>query len=556
MSLIGKSIGNYQIKAKLGEGGMGTVYLGEHPLIGKRVAVKVLLEELSSKEDIVSRFFNEAKAVNDIGHQNIVDIVDFGKMKDDYGRDIVYFIMEFLDGESLAARLRRTGLTFKETMHVMEQSCSALAASHGKGIVHRDLKPENLYLCPRGGDKNFVKLLDFGIAKLTGDGGQSHKTRTGLVIGTPAYMSPEQCEGKGLIDLRSDVYSLGIMMYELLTGRVPFPGEGFGEILVAHLTKQPDPPSALNPDVTPQLEAIVMHAIEKDRNRRFQNMAEFLAAVENPDAHYQTWQGLPAPSQPTGQHSGGTMMMPDGNVRTPTGQGQRPNTGQRKGPTTQTGPTPTTLSGAASETYNGEPQRQRKVSRATLFAVVGGVVAIGAVIGVVSMGKKSDPTAGSLPPAAVQKDEFVTVTVKSDPIGAKVTRGDNDQTGVTPFEMKVKRGAESFDVLVKMEGFASQTRTINSDRTYAVLVPLEKSATATPPPVQQVVNTTTPPPVVDATAAKDKHHHHSSSSSGSKDKGDSAPDKSAAKDKPAGKDRPAKGGKDEGDDMKLLQPKF
>src|SRR5882724_9002270 len=363
MSLIGKSIGNYQIKAKLGEGGMGTVYLGEHPLIGKRVAVKVLLEELSSKEDIVSRFFNEAKAVNDIGHSNIVDIVDFGKTKNDYGQDIVYFIMEFLDGESLAARLRRTGLTFKETMHVMAQSCSALSASHAKGIVHRDLKPENLYLCPRGGDKNFVKLLDFGIAKLTGDGGQSHKTRTGLVIGTPAYMSPEQCEGKGLIDLRSDVYSLGIMMYELLTGRVPFPGEGFGEILVAHLTKQPEPPSTINPDVTPQLEAIVMHSIEKDRNLRFQNMNEFLQAVENPDAHFQAWQGHMAPQM--GSHSGGTMMMPEGGARGQTGQGMRPATGQgmrpatgqgarpitgqRKGPTTQTGPTPTTLSGAASE---------------------------------------------------------------------------------------------------------------------------------------------------------------------------------------------------------------
>jgi len=549
MSLIGKSIGNYQIKAKLGEGGMGTVYLGEHPLIGKRVAVKVLLEELSSKEDIVSRFFNEAKAVNDIGHQNIVDIVDFGKMKNDYGQDIVYFIMEFLDGESLAARLRRTGLSFKETMHVMQQCCSALSASHAKGIVHRDLKPENLYLCPRGGDKNFVKLLDFGIAKLTGDGGQSHKTRTGLVIGTPAYMSPEQCEGKGLIDLRSDVYSLGIMMYELLTGRVPFPGEGFGEILVAHLTKQPEPPSTINPDVTPQLEAIVMHAIEKDRNRRFQTMAEFQTAIENPDAHYSSWQGLPAPSAST-SHSGGTMMLPEGGARTPTGQGQRPPTGQRKGPTTQNGPTPTTLSGAASETYNGDVPKK---SRAPLFAAIGGVVAIGAVIGVVSMGKKSDPTAASMPPAAVQKDDFVTVTVKSDPLGAKVTRGDNDQTGTTPWEMKVKKGAESFDVLVKMEGYATKTVSISSDKSYAFLVPLEKTA-APPPPVQQAVNTPKPAdktatPAVDA-PAKDKHHHHSSSSA-SKDKGDSG-DKTAGKEKPAGKS----GGKDEGDDMKLLQPKF
>src|SRR5260370_5158410 len=150
MSLIGKSIGNYNIKAKLGEGGMGAVYLGEHPLIGKRVAVKVLLEELAAKEDIVNRFFNEAKAVNDIGHQNIVDIVDFGKMKSDVGNDIVYFIMQFLDGESLAALLPRKGLSFNETMHVLAQSCSALAASHAQGIVHRDLKPENTYLSSRG----------------------------------------------------------------------------------------------------------------------------------------------------------------------------------------------------------------------------------------------------------------------------------------------------------------------------------------------------------------------------------------------------------------------
>ncbi len=149
---------------------MGAVYLGEHPLIGKRVAVKVLLEELASNENIVTRFFNEAKAVNNIGHQNIVDIIDFGRMKNDTGSEFVYFIMEHLDGESLGARMRTTGLTFAETVHVIEQCCSALAASHQKGIVHRDLKPENIFLCPRGTDLSFCKLLDFGIAKLTGDG--------------------------------------------------------------------------------------------------------------------------------------------------------------------------------------------------------------------------------------------------------------------------------------------------------------------------------------------------------------------------------------------------
>jgi serine/threonine-protein kinase len=556
MSLIGKSIGNYQIKAKLGEGGMGAVYLGEHPLIGKRVAVKVLLEELAAKEDIVARFFNEAKAVNDIGHANIVDIVDFGKMRNDFGQDIVYFIMEFLDGESLAARLRRTGLAFKETMHVIEQCCSALAASHQKGIVHRDLKPENIYLCPRGNDKNFCKLLDFGIAKLTGDSSQSHKTRTGLVIGTPAYMSPEQCEGKGLIDSRSDVYSLGIVMYELLTGRVPFPGEGFGEILVAHLTKTPDPPSAVNPDVSPALEAIVMHAIEKDRNRRFQTMAEFAAAVEDPNAHYASWQGLPAPAHAS--HHGGTVMLPEGGARLPTGQGMRSPTGSRpitgqRGPTTQSGPTPTTLSGAASE-IGGIPRK----SRAPLFAAIGGIVAIGAVVGVVVMGgKKSAPgttdTAGSQLPAVVEKkDEPLTVTVNSDPSGAKVTRSDTNESGTTPWLMKVKRGDPPFDVLVKLDGFGPQTRAINTDRTYTVLVPLVKSQ------AQQAVNIPTPEqppatPVVDKAAKDKKERRHHGSSSSSKDDAAAA---LAPKEKKEGKSQPTSGKKDEGDDMKLLQPKF
>ena len=167
MSLIGKRIGNYEIKAKLGEGGMGAVYLGEHPMIGKKVAIKVLLEELVSKEDIVQRFFNEAKAVNDIGHPNIIDVVDFGKIRGDNGVDVVYFIMEFLEGDSLSARLRSTGLSQQETIHVMKQCCSGLMASHKKGIIHRDLKPENIYLIKRGADKNFIKILDFGIAKLT-----------------------------------------------------------------------------------------------------------------------------------------------------------------------------------------------------------------------------------------------------------------------------------------------------------------------------------------------------------------------------------------------------
>ena len=297
LSLVGKRLGNYDIQAKIGEGGMGLVYLGIHPQIGKKVAVKVLHEELCGKADVVARFFNEAKAVNDISHPNIVDIIDFGETMFD-GSVCKYIIMEYLDGESLAARMRREGVTIRETVHIIASCGSALAASHAKGVVHRDLKPENVYLCTRPGDRNYVKLLDFGIAKLTaeGNGPLSQHTRTGMVIGTPTYMSPEQCDGKGNIDNRADIYALGVMMYELLTGRVPFPGDGFGEVLVAHLTREPEPPSQLNKNIPPELEAIVLRCLRKKKEERFQSMNDMIAAIFDPGPHYQTFlRGEPAP---------------------------------------------------------------------------------------------------------------------------------------------------------------------------------------------------------------------------------------------------------------------
>ncbi len=322
MSLVGKRLGNYDIQSQIGEGGMGSVYLGHHPTIGKRVAIKVLHEELCSKTDVVTRFFNEAKAVNDISHPNIVDIIDFGDTSFD-GVACKYIIMEYLDGESLATRMRREGVNVRDALIILAQCIGALAASHAKGVIHRDLKPENVYLCNRPGDRNYVKLLDFGIAKLTSDQGSvlNQKTRTGMVLGTPTYMSPEQCDGKGKIDARADIYALGVMMYELLTGRVPFPGDGFGEVLVAHLTREPEPPRSINPSLPPELEAIVLRCLRKRKEDRFQSMNDFLAALSDPLPHFQTFlAGAPAPTAAALPQAGNPLLI----AQNPLGTGVMP----------------------------------------------------------------------------------------------------------------------------------------------------------------------------------------------------------------------------------------
>src|SRR3954447_8347751 len=275
--LIGQTVGNYLVTQKLGEGGMGSVYLAEHPSIGKKVALKVLHSEFSTDQEVTRRFFHEAKAVNDIGHPNIVDIVDFGILQTAGGREqLVYFIMEYLAGLTLSQLIRAEApLPPERALGIALQVADALSASHRCGIVHRDLKPDNIILLQRGRERDFVKLLDFGIAKLTGGRATgSHRTRAGLVIGTPAYMSPEQCEGRDSVDLRTDVYALGIVLYEMLTGRVPFIGEGYGEILVQHLTQRPRPPSQFRM-LQPHVEAVVLTALEKRADMRYPTMDEF-----------------------------------------------------------------------------------------------------------------------------------------------------------------------------------------------------------------------------------------------------------------------------------------
>jgi len=277
-SLIGTVLaGRYEVVRRIGEGGMGAVYEAKHALIGKRVAVKVLLEKFHAQSDFVARLLQEARLASSIGHQNIVDVTDFGTTDD--GRSFV--VMEFLDGESLADLERREApLPIERSLRIARQAASALGAAHAKGIFHRDVKPENLYLVRRG-DADFVKVVDFGISKAVkpggDDGAEAYRlTHTGLLLGTPLYMSPEQARGDEDLDHRADIWALGVLLYECLTGEVPFRANNYLQIISQVLTHEPLSPSRLRPElgIPEAVDAVVMRAMEKDRARRYQTMAE------------------------------------------------------------------------------------------------------------------------------------------------------------------------------------------------------------------------------------------------------------------------------------------
>jgi eukaryotic-like serine/threonine-protein kinase len=265
--LIGKTIdGRYKVERVLGEGGMGLVYQAKHTVLNKPLAIKVLRPDVSRDEEIITRFRQEAQSATAIGNQHIIDISDFGTLPD----GSTYFVMEFLEGTDLTGAIEKgEPITAPRMIHIGLQLCDALSAAHSAGIVHRDLKPDNIYLVSRGKDKDFVKVLDFGIAKV---GGNSSKlTRAGQVFGTPHYMSPEQCSGTG-VDHRTDIYAIGIIFYEMLARKVPFDADNLMGILTKHLYEEPVPLSQIVPDIPEALERVIARAMAKNVEERYANM--------------------------------------------------------------------------------------------------------------------------------------------------------------------------------------------------------------------------------------------------------------------------------------------
>jgi serine/threonine-protein kinase len=277
----GTVMGSYRLVKLLAEGGMGRVYLAEHTRLGRKVALKLLRSEYASNAPAIKRFFREARTVNDINHENIIEITDFFEKE---GGDN-YYIMELLKGRALTDALREGGaLPVPRVIDIAVQVGKALMAVHASGVIHRDLKPDNIFLTERGTQKDFVKLLDFGVAKLMDvqDGMPVHKTGVGAILGTPQYMSPEQAGAKP-VDNRTDIYSLGVILYEMVTGRVPLNAETYGEMVIKHLTMTPVTPTELRdlPQGIPgELEDLIMQCLEKNPNKRPQDMSEIVRRLE------------------------------------------------------------------------------------------------------------------------------------------------------------------------------------------------------------------------------------------------------------------------------------
>lgn len=283
--LLGQVLdGRYRLDTVLGHGGMGTVYRATHVTIGKTLAVKILAQEFAGDETFRIRFLREAQAISQISHHNVVEVSDFGVTPN----GSLYLVMEFLEGESLCDMLdREGGLGWACSKPIILQVCRALQSAHDKGILHRDVKPENCMRIVRSDNPNFVKVLDFGLAKmLMAEQGieVSLSAKGGGIMGTPEYMSPERIRGESL-DARTDVYALGVLAYELVTGCVPYSGDHYTKVLDQQLNAEPVPLRKVAPslDIPRSIETVVLHAMEKDRDARFGSAGEFADALERAD---------------------------------------------------------------------------------------------------------------------------------------------------------------------------------------------------------------------------------------------------------------------------------
>jgi serine/threonine-protein kinase len=279
MPQVGEMVaGKYRIERIIGEGGMGAVFAASHALTGKRVALKWMLPELAANEAAAQRFMREAQAAGRIDHPNVVDIYDVGEHEGS-----TFLVMEYLQGETLTAAFARGGLDAQQVIRLLLPAMRGVAAAHKMGVVHRDLKPDNIFLCSDAdGDYREPKVLDFGISKVSSTEGQLNPrlTRTGAVMGTPYYMSPEQIRGSAEVDHRTDVYAFGVILYEALTGQVPFDADAYSALILEIATGTPKRPRELRAELPAELEAVVLKAMAREPQQRYPDVESLARALE------------------------------------------------------------------------------------------------------------------------------------------------------------------------------------------------------------------------------------------------------------------------------------
>jgi serine/threonine-protein kinase len=430
---IGAVFGSYRLVREIGGGGMGHVFIAEHTRLGRQVAVKILRSEYSDNRDAVRRFFAEAQAVNRINHENIIEVSDFIESP----RGPSLYVMELLKGKDLRSLAGPAGvLPLRRALAIVVQVCRGLGAAHDVGIIHRDLKPDNIFLVQREGRSDFVKLLDFGVAKLMNaalDDPSTFKSMAGIVVGTPAYMAPEQAMGQP-VDHRADIYSLGVIMFELVTGQRPFLADSAREVMAKHMMETPQRPNKLRrlSDAIPmRLEALILACLKKEPRDRPQSIKEVEQRVRD------VLEDLPEEG------------------------------GQRKG--------------------FGRHLRDRRLWAGAAVAVMAlGAVSVVGLVGAtrkpkspaVAVGRQNEnrPT-----PAAAAPRPKVEISFVSSPAGARVFRAGSDQPlGMTPFSaaFEPSTGPQVFEFY--RDGWQVGRRTVSLNRSGEVEVTLVPATPATP----------------------------------------------------------------------------
>lgn len=474
----------YKIIRKLGEGGMGTVYEGEHVLIKRRVAIKCLHAHYANSPEIVARFHREALAATSIRHPNIVEVTDMGRFPD----GAFFMVLEYLEGRDWAADLSHTGpQPLGRVVHILSQVCDALGAAHEKGIVHRDLKPENVFLCPRGDDPDFAKVLDFGISKMQDSDAESPRskglTRTGMAMGTPYYMAPEQAQGKKDIDHRADIYALGVILFQALTNQYPFDDESYPMLVVKICTEDAPPITNFRSDLPPEIATLVARMLAKNPSDRPPSCALVKAALAPFRDHMDT---------PSGHRSTG--MMAERVIGS-----DRPNPIPRTTPgaSPETRPIPDQAPDQPSDQAPSVPSSESvRPSRRTPYAMWGAIVTGLVILSGVSYGVLTRPSEIAIvaplvnaeaapvplqnpdlgvqpsPPSPTPAETSVRVQISTEPEDAVVYL--DDHRIPNPFDGDLPQSATPRNLRVEREGFVTNVQDLVLEFPQRVRVRLDR----------------------------------------------------------------------------------